>query len=172
MDEIEKAEDTNNAQDHIDVRQEQWAQHAPHVDTRGMAIFGRMRQISLKVRPKIESMFSEHGIDSGEADVIFTLYRSGPPHMLRPTELYRWLMLSSGGMTHRLNRLEKSGLIERIADPHDKRSALVALTEKGRVLALEIFAQDMAYEKQALSALSTEEQQCLSALLRKLLLSL
>lgn len=163
---------SDREKDHIDFRQEQWAAVAPDIDTLGMALFGRIRQIHFGVRPQIDAIFAEHGIDGGEADVIFTLYRTGAPHRLRPTELYRWLMVSSGGITHRLNRLQKAGLIERLPDPEDKRSMLVALTIKGQGVAKAAFAEDMAYEKQLLSVLSTEEQQSLSALLRKLLLSL
>lgn len=158
--------------DHIDLRQEQWAKAAPEIDTSGMAMIGRMRQVTLALRPPIEAIFAAHGIDGGEADVIFTLYRSGAPYRLRPTELYRWLMVSSGGITHRLNRLQKAGLIERVAEPEDKRSMLVCLTAKGQQVAHHAFAEDMSYEKQILSVLSDGEQKQLSALLRKLLRSL
>ena len=158
--------------DHIDVRQEQWASVAPDIDTRGMALFGRMRQIYAGVRPQIEEIFARYGIDGGDADVLFTLYRSGAPFRLRPTELYRWLMVSSGGITHRLNRLQKAGLIERIAEPQDKRSLLVSLTTEGQRVAREAFAEDMALESQRLEVLTEDEQQRLSALLRKLLLSI
>lgn len=160
------------AKDHIDLRQEQWARVAPQIDTRGMAIIGRMRQITLKLRPEIEAIFAKYNLDAGEADVIFTLYRSGAPYQLRPTELYRWLMVSSGGITHRLNRLQKAGLVERLAEPQDKRSLLVCLTGEGARIAHEAFAEDMALESQRLSVLSLDEQASLSALLRKLLTSL
>jgi DNA-binding MarR family transcriptional regulator len=66
---------------------------------------------------------------------------------MRPTELYRWLMVSSGGITHRLNRLQKAGLIERVPEPQDKRSLLVGLTEKGTRTAHDAFSENMALEK-------------------------
>jgi len=44
------------------------------------------------------------------------------------------VMLSSGGMTNRLDRLEHAGWIARDDDPTDRRGVLVTLTAKGRRL--------------------------------------
>jgi DNA-binding MarR family transcriptional regulator len=40
-------------------------------------------------------------------------------------------MRTSGGMTHLVDRLERDGLVERVADPDDRRGLLVGLTRKG-----------------------------------------
>src|SRR6218665_816216 len=118
--------------DHVEARRQQWAREAPDIDTVGMSILGRARWITLLARPSIEAVFAKHGVDSGEFDVLATLLRSGSPYRLRPTELYRSLMISSGGLTDRLSRLEKRGLIARVADPADARSRMVELTVDGR----------------------------------------
>jgi DNA-binding MarR family transcriptional regulator len=154
--------------DGIDARRAQWAAELPDLDTRGMAIIGRMRWITLNLRPAIEAIFRSHGLDAGEFDVISTLRRSGTPYCLRPTELYRWLMISSGGLTARLARLEKSGLVTRIADPDDARSMLVKLTAEGQMIAAQAIREDMAFESSVLEALDPEELEMLEALLRKL----
>lgn len=96
--------------DGIDARRAQWAKEIPGLDTRGMAILGRARWITLAARPKIEAIFATYGLDSGEADVLFTLLRSGPPYRLRPTELYRSMMISSGGITNRSTASPRPGL--------------------------------------------------------------
>lgn len=157
--------------DGVDERRAQWARVLPDLDTRGMAILGRMRRITLELRPAIEAIFARHGIDSGEFDVLGTLLRQGTPFTLRPTELYRSLMISSGGLTARLDRLVKAGFIERRPAPDDARSLLVILTAKGRALAEQAFREDMAWEASALGALTQEEQDLLEILLRKLALS-
>ena len=41
------------------------------------------------------------------------------PYELNPTQLMRATMLSSGGMTKRLDRMAEAGLVERRADPDD-----------------------------------------------------
>ncbi|MEP6784591.1 MAG: MarR family transcriptional regulator [Sphingomonadales bacterium] len=158
--------------DGIDERRAQWATELPGLDTRGMGTLGRMRLITTMVRPPIERIFAAHDLDSGEFDVLATLLRSGPPYRLRPTELYRSLMISSGGLTDRLGRLTKMGLVERAPSPGDGRSMLVVLTEAGRHLTEHAFRADMAMEANLISGLGNADQERLAELLRKLLLSI
>lgn len=160
------------ARDRIDERRAQWAQELPSVDTTGMAILGRARWITLKVRPPIEAVFAASELDTGEFDVLATLLRSGPPYRLRPTELYRSLMISSGGLTDRLGRLQKAGLIQRGEPEGDARSSPVELTKEGRKRAATAFRADMQVEADLLAGFSAEEKRALEGLLRKLMLRL
>ncbi|WP_129793132.1 MarR family winged helix-turn-helix transcriptional regulator [Sphingosinicella sp. CPCC 101087] len=163
-----QAVDEEASSDHVGERRRQWARELPDVDTRGMAILGRARWLTLAVRPPIEAVFARHGLDSGEFDVLATLLRSGPPYRLRPTELYRSLMISSGGLTDRLARLEQAGLVVRSAAEKDGRSLPVQLTEEGRERAETAFREDMAVEAELLAGLNDEEQRHLADLLAKL----
>lgn len=158
--------------DRIDARRAQWARELPNVDTLGMAIFGRARWITLKVRAPIEAVFAGADLDAGRFDVLATLLRAGPPYRLRPTELYRSLMISSGGLTDRLIRLEAAGLIERGDADGDGRTLPVQLTKRGRARAEAAFREDMALEAKLLAGLTRDEKNALDRLLRKLLLSL
>jgi DNA-binding MarR family transcriptional regulator len=158
--------------DGIDQRRAQWARELPDLDTSGMAVIGRMRWITLQLRPPIDAIFARHGLDNGEFDVIATLRRAGPPYRLRPTELFRALMISSGGLTARLERLARAGLVKREVARDDARSMLVVLTENGRALAEAAFREDMAFERDVLGALDAGELQELEGLLRKLTTSL
>lgn len=158
--------------DQVDIFRAAWARELPDLDTEGMAIIGRARRITLKLRDGIEAIFASHGIDAGEFDVLGTLLRAGAPYRLRPTELYRALMVSSGGLTNRLARLEKAGHIRRKAAEADGRSLLVELTATGRRLAERAFRADMAHEKAMLAGLGTGERRQLAELLRKLSLAL
>jgi len=137
-----------------------------------MSILGRARWISLKVRPPIEAVFAEHDLDTGEFDVLSTLLRSGAPYQLRPTELYTALMISSGGLTARLGKLEKAKLVERLPAEDDGRVLLVRLTLEGRSRAEAAFRQDMAVEAALLKGLNDEEQAQLARLLWKLSLEI
>ncbi|MDP3802931.1 MarR family winged helix-turn-helix transcriptional regulator [Brevundimonas sp.] len=161
-----------HAADHIDRLQAQWARELPDLDTCGMEVLGRARRIVLRSRPSIEAVFAKHGLDAGEFDVLSTLRRSGPPYALRPTELYRSLMISSGGLTDRLNRLAKAGMIIRPASPDDGRSLLVQLTDKGRTTVETAFREDMAVEAAMLAPLDAAERRLLADLLRKLALGM
>lgn len=158
--------------DHVDRRRRQWARELPDLDTEPMAILGRAFRLGNMVRPSIEATFAGFGLDRGEFDVIATLRRSGPPYRLTPTEIYSSLMISSGGLTHRLDRLEKAGLIRREKSPRDGRSMLVALTEAGAARAEQAFRADMASEAGFLRSLDAKEREQLAGLLRKLILGI
>jgi DNA-binding MarR family transcriptional regulator len=84
------------------------------------------------MRDHLNPLFAEAGLQPGEFDVLATLRRSGDPYMLSPTRLYEAAMISSGGMTNRIDRLEQAGLVERRLDPNDRRGKLIALTATGR----------------------------------------
>lgn len=117
-------------------------------------------------------MAAEYNLQKGEFDVIATLRRAGEPYQLTPTELHQSLLLTSGAMTSRLNRLEKAGLILRQPSPLDRRSVQVHLTLAGLELINKILPLHIENEKKALSALSENEQQELGVLLNKLTLGL
>ncbi|MDR6951747.1 DNA-binding MarR family transcriptional regulator [Ancylobacter sp. 3268] len=158
--------------DHVEQRRRQWARELPDVDTQGMAVLGRARWITLWARPPIEAVFAAHGLDAGEFDVLSTLRRAGPPYRLRPTELFQALMISSGGLTDRLARLEKAGLVTRRPSESDARSLLVELTAEGRERAEAAFRADMEVEAGLLAGLTGEERDQLAGLLAKLAASM
>lgn len=156
------------AGDHIDRIQAQWAREMPQVSTEGAAILGRARRITLKARKEIEANFKRHGLDTGEFDVLATLRRSGEPYTLRPTELFTALMVSSGGMTDRLQRLEAAGFIARRKAADDARSLLVELTPAGRQCIEAAFRAGMEIEDRLAAGLDPAERETLVGLLRKL----
>ena len=67
-----------------------------------------------------------------EFDVLITL-DNAPERRLRMTDLARATMLSSGGMTRLVGRLEDRGLVRREPDPGDARAFQATLTEPGQV---------------------------------------
>lgn len=68
-----------------------------------------------------------------------------------------------------LIRVSDAGLIERIDNPEDKRSKLVKLTEKGKILIDKVIPELHRQERKKMAVLSAGEQQQLSLLLEKLL---
>jgi len=158
--------------DPVEVRRNQWARELPDVDTSGMAILGRARWITLRVRPAIEQVFERHGLDTGEFDVVATLLRAGPPYRLRPTELFQSLMISSGGLSNRLERLGSAGLVSRPPSDGDSRSLPVQLTSAGKRKAEAAFREDMRVEAELLHGLTESERDQLALLLAKLAASL
>lgn len=149
---------------------QQWQQQRPDLDPLPMAVLGRLGEVAQVIaRDHLNPLFAEHGLQAGEFDVLATLRRSGEPYALTPTVLYESAMISSGGMTNRIDRLERAALIERRKHPSDRRGVLVALTDKGFALIERIMPLHVANEQRVLQALSREQQQQLYALLGQLL---
>lgn len=154
----------------VSVAIEQWRKEIPELDLLPMELTARLNIVSRHVSTQyLEPFFQERGVQPREFDVLATLRRAGAPYALTPTQLFEVLMMSSGGMTNQLDRLQKAGLIERRPNPADRRSMLVTLTEKGLALVNETIPQHVENEARALGALSREEQQTLNALLGKLM---
>jgi DNA-binding MarR family transcriptional regulator len=84
----------------------------------------------------------------------------------------RATMLSSGGMTKRLDRLAEAGLVERRPDPADRRGILVRLTPHGKSVADRALENHVANEERLVRSLSPAERRALDDLLRKLLAEL
>lgn len=97
-------------------------------------------------------------MSSWEFDVLATLRRAGHPYSLAPTALYSSLMVTSGTMTHRLQRLEKVGLVERVKHNEDLRSMLVQLTEAGLTLINQAVEAHIANEQAILDLLPAESR--------------
>ncbi|CAN0625688.1 HTH-type transcriptional regulator PecS [Burkholderia multivorans] len=149
---------------------EQWRRARPDVDAAVMATVGRILEAAqLLDRAWLTPLATEFGLQTGEFDVIAALRRAGEPYELTPKQLYEALMLSSGAMTSRLDRLERAGLIERRASARDRRSVDVRLTQKGLTLIDEVLPRHVANEQEALASLTQREQEQLDHLLGKLI---
>jgi DNA-binding MarR family transcriptional regulator len=157
--------------DPVDAIIEQWAQVRPDLDTTAMEVFGRVYRLSRTMGDRTEKAYARFGISRGEFDVLATLRRSGAPHTLSPRQLSATLMLTTGGMTGRLDKLERAGLLRRSPDPHDRRGLQVTLTDEGLRLVDEAVTAGLEVQTEALSRLNEEQAGQLADLLRRLVLA-
>ncbi|WP_406353831.1 MarR family transcriptional regulator [Streptomyces sp. NBC_01635] len=157
--------------DPVDAIIEQWGRERPDLDTAAMEVFGRVQRLSRAMGDRLERAYGEYGVSRGEFDVLAALRRSGEPYTLSPRRLSATLMLTTGGMTGRLDKLERAGLLRRSPDPHDRRGLQVTLTEQGLRLADEAVGAGLALQTEALSALDGDRVEQLADLLRELLLA-
>lgn len=159
-------------QDRIDRILAQWNRERPDLDTKAMGLVGRIQRAAATLRPRLDGTHERSGLAGESFDVLASLRRSGRPYQLSPTQLYREMMLTSGAITNRVDRLEEAGLVQRRPDPQDRRGTLVRLTAKGKALIDAATSEHVANEERLLAGLSGREQLQLGELLRKLLLSL
>jgi DNA-binding MarR family transcriptional regulator len=158
--------------DGVDLILEQWRSERPELDPSPIGVIGRISRLARELEQRLEPVYREHGLEPGWHDALATLRRTGPPYQLRPSDFAGQLMLTSSGTTKRLDRLEQAGLITRAPDPDDRRGTLITLTEAGHELIDAVTEAHLDNERKLLGALTSDEQQRLADLLRKLILGL
>jgi DNA-binding MarR family transcriptional regulator len=158
--------------DAVDTITDQWRRERPELDPSPMAIMGRISRIATLAQRELDRVFRRYGIVGGDFDVLATLRRAGPSYRLTPGELSRSTMVTTGGMTKRLDRLEKEHLIRREPDPSDRRGRLIALTPEGRDVVDRAVEAHLQNEERLLAGLPPVERAQLAGLLRELLATL
>ena len=78
-------------------------------------------------------------------------------------------MLSSAGITSRIDRLERRGLVRRLPDPDDRRGVIIELTELGIQTIDEAVQAVSVSDRELVERLDADEARTFEELLRKLL---
>ena len=105
------------------------------------------------------------GLIPSEFGVLEALYHKGH---LPLKDVGRHLLVTSGSVTYVIDKLEKQGLVQRMACPEDRRVIYACLTDAGRERIEACFPRHAECLRQTLSGLSVEEQEIATVLLRKL----
>jgi DNA-binding MarR family transcriptional regulator len=157
--------------DHVDRWLEStFLEDIPNLDFEVEGIIDRMNGLSRRFKRSLIETIAEHGLTFEEWDVLGTLRRAGPPFRRSAGELAKRSELSSGAMTNRLDRLEKTGLVKRLPDPDDRRGVLVELTKAGQKAWLDSSGAQAEREALITAVLSGREKEQLNSLLRRLML--
>ncbi len=158
--------------DLIDQLQAQWRAERPELDPAPMGVVGRVLRLALLLQQGAEQALEPFGLTLWQFDVLATLRRLGRPYRLSPTQLLREVMLSSGAMTNRIDRLEALALVRRLPDPADRRGVLIELTAKGRQLIDRAIAARFDQAQSVVDHLSQREREHVEHALRQLLVQL
>jgi DNA-binding MarR family transcriptional regulator len=155
------------APDHVDRIVDQWVEERPDLDPSPIRIIGRISRLSRSIDRRLKTVFDEHGLEAWEYDVLASLRRSGAPYELTAGQLLDALMITSGAVTNRIDRLEGRGLVRRSKAPEDKRVVRIRLTAAGRAAIDAAVPDHLANEAGILAALGPGEVRQLERLLRK-----
>ena len=156
--------------DAIDLLMGTWREARPDLDPSPLGIVGRVIVLAQNLEKSVETALAKHDLSLGQFDILATLRRNSPKGGLTPTQLLESVMLSSGGMTARLDQLMKAGLIARSGDATDRRKVVVDLTAKGRKLIDAATATRFDEARESLPKLKPNEMKVLEGLLRKWLI--
>ncbi len=159
-------------EDAIDRLIRRWGEIYPDLDASALHLVGRVLVLAELLDRGVHQALAREKLTLGQFDILATLRREDATGGLSPGQLLKSVMLSSGGMTSRLDRLENAGLIVRTADPQDRRGVVVHLTPRGRATIDRATAVRFAQARESLPALSSVEQDMLAGLLRRWLCAL
>ena len=117
-------------------------------------LLGRLERLNESL---VVEVCTAEGVSPGELRVMAMLRHGAPAEGARPTEISRWVVQTSGGLTATLRRLEAAGRVERVDDPEDGRGRRVSLTEAGRAFYDQLFDDLGARYAEVLDDLDIEE---------------
>jgi DNA-binding MarR family transcriptional regulator len=147
---------------------DQWRRERPDLDPSPMLVVGGMFRLVGAWDRRLRGPFAEAGLGNGDFDVLAALRRSGEPYALSAGELSRTVLVTTGAITKRVDRLEAGGWVTRSVDEADSRGRRIALTEAGIRLVDELIAVHLEHQRRLIEDLSGEEREELAGLLAKL----
>ena len=160
---------TPDRPDEVDRIVAAWQRERGDLDASPLHVLSRVSRLARHLDRARGAAFAEHGLEGWEFDVLSSLRRAGAPYELSPGELVKQMLVSSGTMTNRVDRLERRGLVGRKPRPGDRRGVIVALSPAGREVVDGAMADLLAREHELLAELPDDARQQLTALLRRLM---
>lgn len=101
------------------------------METKGGFLISRIKQTGTRI---FDRMLAESGIDAfngAQGRILYVLWQNED---ISISKLSAQTSLANTTLTSMLDRMEASGLIVRKPDPKDRRSTLIALTDKAKAL--------------------------------------
>ena len=120
----------------IELIQSQWHRERPDLDLSNFLLSIYLMRLGRVIEHAFDVMCRKrYGISGSDMRVLFALRRGGRPYAQRPTDLFRALLVTSGAVTKKVDRLAELDLVERMPDPDNQGGFLVHLTRKGQQVA-------------------------------------
>jgi DNA-binding MarR family transcriptional regulator len=155
----------------VDLMIEQWTQQRPDLDSSSLGVLARIARLARLAEENAAQVLGSYSLSEAEFQLLAAVRTS--PEPLSPRDLLEPLMVTSGGLTNRIDRLERAGLVERLANPQDRRGVHLKLTHRGLEIVDRVTTEYLANQNAILDdALEANEREILARLLQCLLASL
>jgi DNA-binding MarR family transcriptional regulator len=154
--------------DAVDRIVEGWNRQVPDFDSGPLQVFGRLNRVARLLDNNLRVFFQEHGLGIADYDLMAALFRMGPPYMAKPSSIARSSLLTSAGVTLRVDRMVKTGMVKRVNDLDDRRSVYVQLTDQGVDVVSRVALLNRERQRRMLDSLSAEDAAVLEDVFRKL----
>lgn len=156
----------NDSPDPVDAVIDGWKAVRPNLDPSPLGLVGRVLVLAEHLQRSIDAALEKHSLTLGLFDILATLRRNGKKGGMTPGQLLKSVVLSSGGLTSRLDKLEAAGLVERADDPDDRRGVVVSLTAKGKRVIDAATATRFEEARKSLPPLTDADRDALEGMLR------
>ena len=156
----------------IDLMMQHWARERPDLNVSSLAVLARVSRLARVAEENAQAVLSDFDLSEVEF-LLLAAIRTTPDQHPSPRDLLDSLMVTSSGLTNRIDRLEGAGLVQRAANPTDRRGIRIELTDQGRDVVDRVTTAYLEHQNKVLdAALQPDERESLARLLRKLLDSL
>jgi DNA-binding MarR family transcriptional regulator len=156
--------------DSVDHIIQAWRKRDPLLDSSTLEVTGRLMLCAGHYERAVGTVLQRFGLSIADFDVLNTLRRVSDQHGSKPSDMARSSLITTGAMTSRLDRLERTGLIRRIPDPADRRGVRIRLTSRGSKVAGQALHELIATNRAFLEPLSRQQRDSIASALKQLLL--
>lgn len=154
--------------DQVDTFIMSLAREFPERDLSSVPPLARLGRVALLLGEFQKRVLAPHGLTPTEYSLLGALRRAGRPRQLRPSDLSHAVECSPGGLTKMVDRLVRRGLVQRIENVDDRRSAFVRLTAAGAALERRALESYLDGAERVLAPLSEAERAALGVGLERL----
>ena len=143
----------------------QWGRERPDLDPTPLLIIGRIQQLAAVLDVALRPPFAAADLGNGDFDVLAALRREGEPYTLTAGQLSQRMLVTTGAVTKRVDRLIARGLVSRSISAADARGRVVGLTSAGVALTDRLIEEHLANEAAILRGLTDSDRRTLERLL-------
>jgi len=154
--------------DEVDEMLAQWRAEMPEADASPLAVFGRLHRSFDRYHRHLTRVFARHGITVADFGILAALRRGGAPYRRTAGDLADTTLLTTGGITQRVDKLVRAGLVRRDRDSGDRRVVFIGLTDEGVAATDKVVAEHFPAENRMLAGLTAGERAQLAKLLGRL----
>ncbi|RYD61888.1 MAG: MarR family transcriptional regulator [Verrucomicrobiaceae bacterium] len=143
------------------------AEENPSLDPTACEAFFHLLRTGDDIFSTEARFLTQHNISQGRFTVMMLLHH-GCTHVSTPAELAEAAGVTRATMTGLIDTLEKDGLVERGANPSDRRTVRVKMTSAGEAFLAKILPDYFRCVSGMIRALSVAERKLLVELLQKI----
>ncbi|MBD3730901.1 MAG: MarR family transcriptional regulator [Sphingomonadales bacterium] len=167
--------DASTSLDNLDKRRQRWIREGLNFDFDFVEFVSGITIIDQLIEREFKRIAqSQFGMTTGDLRILFVLRQAEGDGALRPSDLFKRLLVTSGAVTKQLDRLEARKLVRRVFNSAGKRGWLVLLTSEGQVLTDAAIAavSTLPIASRAFHALGAADRahalQCLHVMIREI----